>query len=187
MVRIGLAFDGFDPYAEALETAQQAEQRGASSLWMAEHLGYRQSLVSCTGFAAATKTATLVPTAISPYLWHPMSVAMALATLDEAAPGRAAVALATGNPLYLGEAGIKIERPLRVMREFAECLGALWAGHAVDYDGEIFRLQGAKMAFTPRSAIPLYIAAMGPQMLNLAGRIGDGVVLSAGLSDRLRG
>jgi 5,10-methylenetetrahydromethanopterin reductase len=38
------------------------------------------------------------------------------------------------------------------------------------------------MAFKPSAPIPIYIAAIGPDMLRLAGRIGDGVVLSAGLS-----
>ena len=38
------------------------------------------------------------------------------------------------------------------------------------------------MAFRPTEPIPIYVAAMGPAMLRLAGRIGDGIVLSAGLS-----
>ena len=181
-VSFGVSFDGFAPFAEALELAKRSEAAGADSLWMAEHLGYRQSLVSCMAFAMATQRAAAVPTAISPFMWHPMPVAMAMATLAEAAPGRAALALGSGNPLFLGESGIEISRPLRVMREFVECLQALWAGEAVDYRGDIFTLDGARMAFTPPQPVPIYIAAMGEQMLGLTGRIGDGVVLSAGLS-----
>jgi alkanesulfonate monooxygenase SsuD/methylene tetrahydromethanopterin reductase-like flavin-dependent oxidoreductase (luciferase family) len=48
-------------------------------------------------------------------------------------------------------------------------------------DGEFIKLAGARLAFKP-NAIPIYIAAMGPDMLQLAGRIADGVALSAGLS-----
>ena len=58
----------------------------------------------------------------------------------------------------------------------------LWAGEPVHIDGEFVRLAGARMAFKPSAPIPIYIAAIGPDMLRLAGRIGDGVVLSAGLS-----
>src|SRR5713101_6632651 len=58
----------------------------------------------------------------------------------------------------------------------------LWSGEAVHVDGEFVRLAGARLAFRPSASIPVYIAAIGPDMLRLAGRIGDGVVLSAGLS-----
>jgi len=181
-MQIGVSFDGFLPLQDALALAQRAEAAGAGSLWMAEHLGYRQSLVCCTAFALLTRNATVVPTAVSPYLWHPMAVAMALATIDEAAPGRAAIALGTGNPMFLQENGITPDKPVRVMREFVEALRALWTGEAVEYRGEKVTLNGARMMFRPSGTVPIYIAAMGEQMLALSGRIADGVVLSAGLS-----
>ena len=105
-----------------------------------------------------------------------------MATLDEVAPGCAAIAVGTGNPLFLAESGRAIEKPVRAIREFAEALRKLWSGEAVHADGEFVRLAGARLAFEPSAPIPIYIAAIGPDMLRLAGRIGDGVVLSAGLS-----
>ena len=182
MTAFGVSFDGFAPFDDALALARRAEDAGADSLWMAEHLGYRQSLVSCTAFALRTERATVVPTAISPYLWSPVSVAMAMATIAEAAPGRAALALGSGNPMFLAEAGARLERPLVAMREFIDCLRQLWSGEAGAYRGEMFRLDGMRMAFLPPEPIPLYLAAMGPRMLRLAGSLADGVVLSAGLS-----
>ena len=107
---------------------------------------------------------------------------MAMATIAEAAPGRAALALGSGNPMFLAEAGAKLERPLVAMREFIACLRQLWSGEAGSFEGEMFRLDGMKMAFRPPEPIPLYIAAMGPRMLRLAGELADGVVLSAGLT-----
>lgn len=178
----GVSFDGFAPFHDALARARRAEAGGAGALWMAEHLGYRQSLVSCAAFAAATERAVVVPTAISPFLWHPVPVAMAMATLAEAAPGRAALALGTGNPMFLAEAGVRIDRPLRAMGEFIDCLRLLWSGEPVEYRGEAFALDGARMAFAPPCPIPVYVAAMGPRMLRLAGARADGVVLSAGLT-----
>ena len=182
MTAFGVSFDGFAAFDDALALARRAEEAGADSLWMAEHLGYRQSLVSCTAFALKTERATVVPTAISPYLWSPVSVAMAMATIAEAAPGRAALALGSGNPMFLAEAGAKLERPLVAMREFIVCLRQLWSGEAGAYEGEMFRLDGMRMAFRPPEPIPLYVAAMGPKMLRLAGELADGVVLSAGLT-----
>jgi alkanesulfonate monooxygenase SsuD/methylene tetrahydromethanopterin reductase-like flavin-dependent oxidoreductase (luciferase family) len=178
---IGVSFDGFAPFADALSFAKEAVDAGASSLWMADHLGYREAIVSCLGFALATE-ARVVPTAVSPYLRHPMPTAMQMATLAEAAPGRVALALGVGNPLFLGESGEAIDKPVRVVREFVEALRTLWSGAPVDLQATRFKLDGARMMFRPPGEIPIYLAPMRAQMLRLAGRIADGVVLSAGLS-----
>jgi 5,10-methylenetetrahydromethanopterin reductase len=181
-VRVGVNFDGFVTTGEAIALAQRAVDAGARSLWVAEHLGYREAIATCMAFAMKAPGPMLVPTAVSPYLWHPTPTAMAMATLDEVAPGCAAIAVGVGNPLFLQESGRAVERPVRAMRQFTEALRKLWDGEAVHVDGEFVTLAGARLAFKPSAPIPIYIAAMGPDMLRLAGRIGDGVVLSAGLS-----
>ena len=179
---IGVSFDGFAPYGEALAFAKEAAAAGARGLWMADHLGYREPIVSCLGFASAVPDVRVVPTAVSPYLRHPMPTAMQMATLAEAAPGRVAIALGTGNPLFLGESGETIDKPIAVAREFVTALRALWSGQPVEQEAKRFRLRGARMMFTPPAPIPIYLAPMKPQMLALSGKIADGAVLSAGLS-----
>jgi Coenzyme F420-dependent N5,N10-methylene tetrahydromethanopterin reductase and related flavin-dependent oxidoreductases len=72
---VGVFFDGFSSTTEMLEVCREAEQAGASSLWFAQHMGYRDALVWATAAASVTQRATLVPTAISPYLWPPLPVA----------------------------------------------------------------------------------------------------------------
>ena len=181
-LRIGVSFDGFSPYQDAVIFAQEAVAAGASSLWMADHLGYREAILSCLGLALATSDVLVVPTALSPYLRHPVPTAMQMATLAEAAPGRAALAVGIGNPLFLGEAGETIDKPVRVMREFVEALRSLWSGEPVQQEALRFRLNGARMMFKPPQPIPVYLAPMKEQALQLAGKIADGVVLSAGLS-----
>jgi 5,10-methylenetetrahydromethanopterin reductase len=180
-MRIGVAFDGFVTTSEAITLAKHAVDAGAKSLWVAEHLGYREAITTCAAFALSAPGPTLVPTAVSPYLWHATPTAMALATLDELAPGRVAVALGVGNPLFLQESGQKLEKPIRVMREFIAAMRQLWTTEPAHMDGEFVKLAGARLAFKP-NPIPIYVAAMGPDMLHLTGRIADGVVLSAGLS-----
>src|SRR3712207_7680616 len=94
-MNLGVSFDGFTPYHDALAFAREAAAAGAGSLWMADHLGYREPIVSCLGFATAVPGVRVVPTAVSPYLRHPMPTAMQMATLAEAAPGRVALAIGT--------------------------------------------------------------------------------------------
>lgn len=181
-MQIGVSFDGFSPFQDALAFAREAVDAGASSLWMADHLGYREPMLSCLAFALLTQKARVVPTAVSPYLRHPMPTAMQLATLAEAAPGRVEIAFGVGNPLFLRESGETIDQPIRVTREFVAALRSLWTAEPVEMEALRFRLGGARMMFTPPQPIPIYLAPIKPQMLALSGKIADGVVLSAGLS-----
>src|ERR1044071_2969365 len=148
-VRVGVNFDGFVTTDEAIALAQRAVAAGAKSLWVAEHLGYREAISTCMAFALKAPGPLLVPTAVSPYLWHVTPTAMALATLDEVAPGRAAIAIGTGNPLFLQESGRAVEKPVRANREFTEALRRLWSGEAVRMDGDFVKLAGARLAFKP--------------------------------------
>jgi 5,10-methylenetetrahydromethanopterin reductase len=179
---VGVFFDGFSTTAEMLEVCRAAELAGASSLWFAQHMGYREAMVWAAAAAGVTQRAMLVPTAISPYLWPPLPVAMAMATLGEIARGRLILTVSVGNILNLGESGIKPGKPIRIMREYVEALRALWRGEPVTLEGEVHTLRGAKMAFAQGRQFPIYIASTGPQMLKLAGEIADGVLLSAGLT-----
>jgi len=181
-LRLGMRFDGFDTVQETIEVAQQAVAAGASTVWMAEHLGYREAVVSCMAFAMKTEKAMVVPTAIMPYLWHPMQTAMQMATIAEAFPGRVGVAVSVGNLMNLGESGVVPTKPVRVIREYVEALRGLWSGEPVEQDGHAWRLNGARLAFTPPAPIPVFVASTGPQVLKLSGRIADGVLFSGGLS-----
>jgi len=182
MVQYGVSFDGFDDTPTALATARKAVAAGASGLWMAEHMGYREAMVTSMGFRLNDPGAFVVPTAVSPYLWHPSPTAMSLATLSEIGTAPVGIAVGAGNPLFLRESGHEVVKPIKAVREFVECLRHLWSGEGVTYDGEFFRLAGARLGFTPAQPLVIYIAAMGEQMLALTGRVADGIVLSAGLS-----
>jgi 5,10-methylenetetrahydromethanopterin reductase len=179
---LGIALDGMISLGEMTALARQAETSGAASLWMAEHMGYRDAVSSSAVFLASTRAITVVPAAISVYVRHPMITAMTAATLEELAPGRSFLTLASGNPRALGEMGLSVERPVTTTREYVRVLRELWRGEPVTFAGERFRLRDARVHVGRGRGMPIYIAAMGPRMLALAGEISDGVVLSAGLS-----
>ena len=72
--------------------------------------------------------------------------------------------------------GQKIEKPVREMREYVTTLRAIFAGQEPP-SGERWPTQFRFMGYEPRADLPIYIAALSPAMLRLAGEIGDGVVL----------
>lgn len=182
-MRVGIALDGMTSVHEMMELARYAEASGVASVWVAEHMGYRDGLASSMALLAATANLTVAPAAISVYSRHPMIAAMTAATLEEYAPGRTIFTLATGNPrANRQEMGLAMERPLVVMREYIEVLRGLWSARPLTFKGEFFRLNEATFYVAPARPLPLFVAAMGPRMLELAGELGDGVVFSAGLS-----
>ena len=79
-VGIGIRFDGFAATRDSLAVVREAEAAGATQIWMAEHMGYREAVASSMAYALSTRNASIVPTAVSPYMFHPMPTAMALAT-----------------------------------------------------------------------------------------------------------
>jgi 5,10-methylenetetrahydromethanopterin reductase len=181
-MRLGIYFDGFAPASEMIEISRRAEAAGADSLWFAQHVGYREALIMAGAVAGVTRTIKLVPTAVTPDLWRSLPTAMSLATLDELARGRIMVAVSVGNLLNLSESGIEAAKPVRVINEYVHTIRAHLAGGSVHFAGELETLRGSHMEFGKDARIPIYVASTGPQVLNLAGRVGDGVLLSAGLT-----
>jgi 5,10-methylenetetrahydromethanopterin reductase len=183
-MRIGLCFDGFYSVPEMIELAQLGDEIGMESIWMSDHLCFRDSLTTAMALLARTKRIKVAAAPMSPYSRHPIITAMAVATMEEFAPGRVIAAPGTGNAAALKEAGMNSPQPLQTMREYVEILRRFLRGEAVNFQGAMFQINGAKMGFYPSRPIPMYITAVRSRMLRLGGEIADGVLLSAGCAPR---
>jgi len=181
MAEIGIAFDGRAPIKTIARQAWLAEAGGAATLWIACHLFLRDPVTTATLALAATSHVRVALMAMSPYSVHPVFTAMAAATLEEMFPGRVILCLGVGAPADLAAAGIAADQPLATMGEAVALSRALFAGEPVRHDGQIFRVADRRLVNAGRQ-IPIVLAASGPQMLTLAGRIADGVLISAATS-----
>ena len=181
-MRVGLCFDGFYSIQEMIELARLADDASMHSLWMSDHLCFRDSLVTSMALLASTKKIKVAAAPMSPYSRNPIITAMAIATMEEFSRGRVIASPGTGNAAALKEAGIESPHPLKTMREYVEILRRYLKGETIDFKGEIFQVNGAKMGFFPERPVPMYLTAVRPRMLQLGGEIGDGVLLSGGCS-----
>ena len=181
-MRVGLCFDGFYSVQEMIELARLADETGMESVWMSDHLCFRDSLTTSMALLASTNRIKVAAAPMSPYSRAPIISAMSISTMEEFAPGRVIASPGTGNAAALKEAGIDSPRPLKTMREYVEILRRLLKGDTVNFQGEMFQLRGAKMGFVPSTPIPMYLTAVRSRMLQLGGEIGDGVLLSGGCS-----
>ena len=179
-MRVGLCFDGFYSIQEMIELAQLADDIGLDSIWMSDHLCFRDSMTTSMALLASTQKITVTAAPASPYSRNPIITAMSIATMDEFAPGRVIGSPGTGNAAALKEAGMESPHPLQTMREYVEILRRYLSGETVKFQGKMFQINGAKMGFVPSAPIKMYITAVRPRMLQLGGEIGDGVLLSAG-------
>ena len=179
-MRVGLCFDGFYSIQEMIELAELADETGMDSIWMSDHLCFRDSLTTSMALLAKTQKIKVAPAPMSPYSRQPIISAMSIATMEEFAPGRVVATPGTGNAAALKEAGIESPRPLKTMCEYVEILRRLLSGETVNFQGEVFQINGAKMGFVPSRPIKMYLTAIRSPMLRLGGEIGDGVLLSAG-------
>jgi 5,10-methylenetetrahydromethanopterin reductase len=179
-LQIDVSVDGGDPPASLRALVETAEAAGAPNLWLAAHLFNRDPIASAAAVLAAARNIGVVLMAISPYTVHPVYAAMAAATLDEFFPGRVQLCFGVGGPGGLEAAGVTAERPVETLREAIEVTRLLLSGEAVRFAGRRYRINGRLVMGAHR--LPLWLAASGPQMLELAGEKADGVVISAGTS-----
>lgn len=180
--RLGIRFEGFEGLAEARAIASEAEGAGASSIWMTQHLGGRDAVTLATIIAAGTSEIRVVPSNLSPFIAHPTTTAMMLATLAEFAPGRVAASIGIGNQLDLGQSGVAPEAPEDAVCDFLAALDRLFERQPVRLAGRTFRLDGARLTIAPATPVPLYVTVLSPSMARRAATTSAGVQLSAGFS-----
>ena len=178
--RIGIRFEGFETLEEARSIAAAAEAAGASSVWMTQHLGGRDALTLAGVIAGATRSIRVVPSNLSPFIAHPTTTAMALATLAEGVPGRVAASVGIGNQLDLSQSGIATRDAEVAVCDFVAALERLFAREPVHLQGVTFRLEGAKLTVALPAPVPLFVTALQPSLAGRAGSTGAGLQLSAG-------
>jgi 5,10-methylenetetrahydromethanopterin reductase len=176
-VKAGLLLLPHDPPARLVETAKLAEATGYDHLWLADERFFREVYASLALVAHHTVRITLGTCVTDPYSRHPALAAMALATLDEIADGRAMLGIGAGISGF-AELGIKREKPARAIREAIVLIRRLLAGEEVDVQGEVVRLSAGRLDFTPaRADIPVYVASNGPLGQRAAGAVADGAIM----------
>jgi 5,10-methylenetetrahydromethanopterin reductase len=113
---------------------------------------------------------------------NPARLAATFSTLDDLAPGRIILGIGAWWDPLAAKVGIHRRHPLTVMREVVTSVRALLANETVTFHGEHVHLDGVELDYVYQERrpkdVPIYIGATGDRMLELAGEIGDGVVLN---------
>jgi 5,10-methylenetetrahydromethanopterin reductase len=137
----------------------------------------RSNLPILAAVALATERIHVGTGILNPYTIHPAEMAMLAATMDELSGNRFLLGLAAGAGDFLEWVGIEQTRPLATMRETMTAIRRLLQGERVQMEGQFLRWrEEAYLRFDPPRVTPIYLGAMGPKMLTLAGEVADGVL-----------
>jgi len=179
---LNLGYWGAGNDADNLVLAQDADRLGYSVVWAAE--AYGSDAATVLTWIAAQTTRIDVGSAVFQIPGRtPANTAMTAATLDTLSGGRFRLGLGVSGPqVSEGWHGVRFDKPLTRTREYVDIIRLALARERVRYDGEFFTLplpDGPGKALTltvhpVRDRIPIYLAAIGPRNLELAGEIADG-------------
>jgi alkanesulfonate monooxygenase SsuD/methylene tetrahydromethanopterin reductase-like flavin-dependent oxidoreductase (luciferase family) len=185
-VEIGLGLDQSLRLSRAQERAivQEAARQGYASLWSNAIFGF-SPFQTCSRWSEATaeivdgglETGILV---IPAPLWTAATLAVEAATVGELSGGRFVLGIGSNHvhsDAFRKSWGLPPMPPIAAMRDYLHVLRGLLDGETMDYAGKVLQLHGVRLNLTaPR--VPLYLAALGEQMLRLAGALADGVALN---------
>jgi len=179
-VRVGIGLYPDEPAGQLLQTAQLAERLGYAALWIADsQLLWREMHALMGAVAATTRTIRLGSAVTNLVTRHPTVTASAFRTLDELSAGRVRLGVGTGDSA-LATLG---RRPV-ALRDFAAAVAEL--RRLLDGERLVTPEDAAvRLAYDAGRPIPLYIAASGPRMLQLAGRLADGAIVMNGVAPEL--
>lgn len=162
--------------AAGVQLAQHAEALGYESVWVTHGLG-RDSFLVLAAYGAATARIGLGNGVVPVYPRHPVTMAQAALSLSEMTGGRFRLGIGVSHRASMeAMLGLSVVEPLAIMREYVAVLrGALGAGAA--FEGKHYRVHWSLALPTRPPAPPIYLAALGPKMCELAGEIADGAIL----------
>ena len=169
-MRFSLRLNNDLPVGEYVKLARAAEAAGFDQFWVSHDLFLRSAPVILAAVAGATERIAIGTCVLNPYTLHPAEIAMAAATLDELSGGRFLLGIAAGAAEFLKWVGIGQQRPVAATRQAIREIDALLRGRPVaGWQPEAY------LRF-PGRRVPIYLGAMSPKMLRLAGEVADGAL-----------
>lgn len=201
MIELGVPGHIMPPAERAMTLAKKNEENGFASVWWPSHLmgwhpdsvwtedltplaetqpnphQYFDPLVMMGAAATHTERIRVGVVVTDLIAKHPASVAQAALTIDHLSQGRAIIGVGSGERMNVTPYGMSFERPVARLAEGIEVMRKLWAADGpIDHDGEFFPLKDAVLGLSPYGDAPppVWVAAHGPRMLRLTGRLGDG-------------
>lgn len=154
------------------------DEFGFDTIWVSDHYHNRNVFITLSIIASATQHTKVGPGVLSPYLHHPAYIAQSILTLADLAKGRVVCGIGAGDFLSLTQLGLERSNPVSVVRDALLSIKRLLRGDSVNVCSSTFKLINAKLNFGEHDNIPIYVGAQGDNMLKMAARFADGILVN---------
>ena len=172
-MKFGIEFVPNEPLDEIVKDVKLAEDAGFEYVWVTDHYNNKNVYETLALIAKETSTIKLGPGVTNPYVRGPAISASAIATIDEISDGRATFGIGPGDKATFDTLGIEWTKPVTTVKNAIEEIKTLTSSGSTPSGAA---LQGAKAV---QEAIPMYMGAQGPKMLETSGEIADGCLINA--------
>ncbi|MBV9253565.1 MAG: LLM class F420-dependent oxidoreductase [Actinobacteria bacterium] len=174
---ITIPFDGVS-LADHRDWFRELVDLGYTDVWSSEANG--TDAFTPLALAAAWAPELRLGCAIVPaYTRGPALMAMSVAAMAEAAPGRFAFGIGTSSDVIVGRWNdIPFDEPYKKTRDMVRFLKTALTGDKVDEEYDTFKVRGFRLGRKPPEVPPILVGALRPGMLRLGGREGDGAIIN---------
>lgn len=164
--------------ADDVRLAEIAEDKGFGAVWKGES-NSTDPIVLLSAMAARTKTIKLGTAVYHMFGRSPVTLGIQAATLNDLSDGRFLFGLGIANRTIAAWHSGSMERPVGRIKEYAQIVRGVASGETIDYEGDFYTVGKFKLSWRPKHPfLPVYFAALGPQMTRLTGRYADGVLIN---------
>ncbi len=174
----GIEFVPSDPVLKLAYYTKLAEDNGFNNVWITDHYNNRDVYTTLAVLALNTNRIKLGTGVTNPYTRNAAITAQSIGSINELSGGRAILGIGPGDKATFDAMGIEWVEPMTTIGETISALREFFSAKKVSQQGKRVKINGAKLAFKTGN-IPIYMGAQGPKMLELAGRIADGVLINA--------
>jgi F420-dependent oxidoreductase-like protein len=169
-----------------VERAVSAERAGFASVWLPQ-VTTVDALTALALAGGETERIELGTAVVPTHPRHPTSLATQALSVQDATGNRLALGIGLSHKFMIEDIlGLDYSKPVAHMREYLSVLNPLLRGEAVRFAGDEFRVTNFQLNLPGAKAPPVLVAALGPAMLKLCGRLADGTVTWMGGIDYLR-
>jgi 5,10-methylenetetrahydromethanopterin reductase len=180
--RIALYLQDAHDLREGLDIVRYAEEKGFEAVWQAESRLVRDAIVPMAAYAAVTEKIKVGSGVINNWTRNIGLLASTLLTLDDLAPNRIICGIGAWWDPLAKNVGIDRTKPMKAMEETIYVLRKLLNMERVTFAGEFHKVNGIELDVVhgrrePRN-VPIYMGATGGKMIEMAGRIADGIVMN---------
>jgi 5,10-methylenetetrahydromethanopterin reductase len=176
---IGVSVGDMTPPELLGEKARWLEGLGYSHIMVPEDYFYVPALVGATLALGATTSVPVGTSIVSGLVRSPAVLAMEIAGISRAFPGRFRPGIGLGLPAWLQQMGILPAKPVTALRESVSSVQRLLRGETVTLDGVAFQLDQIAITHPALEHVPITLGVMGPMLLELSGEIADGTLFGA--------